>query len=79
MDKTLVEKKHKHRTLKEEIVDNDIILYIVDEIETLVSEARTTNDLKKDFPDRIEKLAKTLNNFLSEIGHRLLKSEFLDK
>ena len=39
---------------------------IVNEIETLNDEDRTIEELKKVFPDELEKLEETLNNYISE-------------
>ena len=48
------------KDFEEDIVDNDEILNIVKEIKILIKEDRYTNDpikdLKKDYPDKIEKL-----------------------
>ena len=52
--KTSVDDNNKTlKKLKEKIVDNDEILNIVNE---LGEEDRTIEDLKKDYPDKIEKL-----------------------
>ena len=48
--------------------DNNI-LKIVKEIETLTIEDRTNDVLKRDFPAEIDKLEETLNKFISENFH----------
>ena len=58
--KTLVDNSNKTlKDLKEEIVDNDEILSIVDEI---VEEDKTIKDLKKDYPDKIKNSEEALLN-----------------
>ena len=59
--KTLIDNSHKTlKDLEEKIVDNDEILNIVDEIEKLKKEHKykkdSINDLKEDYPVKIEKL-----------------------
>ena len=62
--KTLVVNSHKTlKDFKEEIVDNDEILNIVNE---LVEEIKTIKDIKKDCPDKIEKLEEALIKYLGE-------------
>ena len=55
------------------------MLNIVNEIEPLASVDRTTEDIKKEFPDEIEKLEEALNNYISENDLKILGTEFLDK
>ena len=56
--KTLVDIRYKTvRNLKEEIVDNDEITSIVNEV---VEEDKTFKDLKKEYPDKIEKIEEVL-------------------
>ena len=75
--KTSVDKSHKTlKNLKEEVVDNDEILNIVNDIE---EEDRTIKDLKKDYPDEIEKLEDALLNYIGENDPNILKTEFPDK
>ena len=56
----------------------DKILNIVHEIETLTSEDNTFQDIKKNFPNEIEKLEETLTNCISENDLEVLKTEFSD-
>ena len=64
------------KILKEEIVDNDEILNIVNEIG---EEDRTIKDLKKNYPDKINELEETLIKYIGENDHRTLKTGFPDK
>ena len=52
------------KDFKEDIVDNDEILNIVNEIKLLIEEEKYNNDsikdLKKDYPYKIEKLEEAL-------------------
>ena len=64
------------KNLKEEIVDNDEILNIVDEI---VEDDKTIKDFKKDYPDKIKKLEEALFNYMGEIDLKILKTGFPDK
>ena len=74
--RTLGHNNHKMlKNLKKEIVDNDEILNIVNEIE----EDRTIEDLKKDYPDEIEKLEDAIIIYIGENDLKLLKTEFPDK
>ena len=82
--KTLVDNSHKTlKDLKEEIVDNNEILNIVNEIILLVEEDKCKNvsikDLKKDYPDKINDLEETLLNYMGENDLHLLKTGFPDK
>ena len=53
--KTLFDKNHKTlKNSKDEIVGDDIISEISEEMETLISEERTNEDLKKDFSWEID-------------------------
>ena len=62
--KTLVDNSHRTlKDLKEEIVDIDEILIIVNEI---VEEDKTVKDLKKDYPDKIKNLEEALLNYMGE-------------
>ena len=62
--KTLVDNSHKtFKNRKEEIVDNDEILAIVNEIE---KEDRTIKDLEKDYPEKNKKLEEALLNYVNE-------------
>ena len=56
--KSLVDSSSKTlKNLKEEFVDNDEVLNIVNEIE---EENKTIYDLKKDYPDKVRKLDEAL-------------------
>ena len=75
--KTLVDNSNKTlKDLKEEIVDNDEILNIVNEI---VEEDKIIKDLKKDYPDKIKNLEEALLNYLGENDFKSLKTGFPDK
>ena len=62
--------------MKEEIVDNDEILNIINEI---VEEDKTIKVLKKDYPDKIEKLEEALIDYIGENDLKILKTGFPDK
>ena len=62
--------------MKNEIVDNDEILNIVDEI---VEDDKTFKDLKKDYPDKIKNLEEALLNYMVEIDLKISKTGFPDK
>ena len=62
--------------LKNEIVDNDEILNIVDEI---VEDDKTIKDLKKDYPDKIKILEEALLNYMGENDLKNIKTGFPDK
>ena len=64
------------KNLKEEIVDNDEILNIVDEIE---EDDKTIKDLKKDYPEKIKNLQEALLNYIGENDLKILKTRFPDK
>ena len=75
--KTLVDNSHKTlKILKEEIVDIDEIMDIVNEIG---EENRTIKGLKKDYPDEINKLEEALLNYMGENDLKILKTRFPDK
>ena len=63
------------KAFKQEIVDNDEILKIFNEI---VEENKTIKDLKKDYPDQIEKLEGALFNYMGENDPKFLKTEVPD-
>ena len=57
------------------------MLNIVIEIKVIIKEDRCNNsvkDIKKDYPDNIEKLEEALPNFIGENDLRVLRSEVLD-
>ena len=68
--------------LTEIFVKNDEIVNIVLEIKLFIKEDRYNNDsikdLKKDYPDRIEKLEEDLLNYIGEKYPKILKIEFPD-
>ena len=70
------------KELEKEIVDNEEILKIVKEIKILIKEDKDKNasikDLKKVYPDEIEKLEETLLYFMGEIDLKIAKIEFPD-
>ena len=75
--KTLVDIGHKKvKNLKEEIVDNDEILDIVNKI---VEDDRTIEDLKIDYPDEIKKIEEALLDYIGENDLEILKTGFPDK
>ena len=75
--KTLVDNSHKTlKNLKEEIVDNDEILNNVNKI---VEDDRTINDLKKDYPEEIKNLEEALLDSMGENDLKILKTGFPDK
>ena len=61
--------------MKTEIVDKEEILNIVNE---LVEKEKTIKDLKKDYPDKIEKLEEALLDYMGD-DLKILKTEFPDK
>ena len=74
--KTLVDNSHKTlKNLKEEIVDNDKILDIVNKI----VEDKITKDLKKDDSNEIKNLEEALLDYLGENDLKFLKTGFPDK
>ena len=77
MVKTIVDNgKKKLKSLKKEIVDNDEILDIVNKI---VEDDRTIEDLKKDFPDEINKLEEALLDYMGENDVKISKTGFPDE
>ena len=81
---TLVDNSHKTlNSLKEEIVDNDEITKKVNKIKLLIEEDKynknSIKDLKKDYPDKIEKLEKALLIYMVENDLKILKTGFPDK
>ena len=75
--KTLVDNSHKTlKNLKEEIVDNDEILNIIDEIK---EEDRTIEDLRKDHPEEFKNLEEALLDYMEERDLKNLKTEYPDK
>ena len=75
--KTLVDNIHKTlKNLKEKIVDNGEILNVVSE-KKLIEEDRdiidSKKDLKKDYPDKCEKLEDALLNFMGENDLKILR------
>ena len=75
--KTKVDKSHKTlKNLKKEIVDNDKILDIVNKI---VEEDRTTEDLRKDYLEEIKILEEALLEFMGENDLKISKTVFTDK
>ena len=62
--------------LKDEIVDNDEILKIVDKI---VEDDKTNKDLKKCYPDKIKNLEEALLNYNGENDLKILKTGFPEK
>ena len=75
--KTLVDNSNKTlKNLKEEIVDNDEILNIINEI---IEDDKTIKDLKKDYPNGIKNLEEALLNYMGENDLKVLKRGFPDK
>ena len=75
--KTLVDNRNKTlKDLKEEIVDNDERLDIVNEI---LEEDKTIKDLKRDYPDKIKNLEEALLDYMGENDPKFLKTEIPDK
>ena len=72
--KTLVDNNHKTlKDFKEEFVENDEILKIVNEI---VEEDKTIKDLKKDYPDKVKKLEEALRDYMGENDLKIFKTGF---
>ena len=71
------------KDLEEEIFDKDETLKIVIDIEIINKGDRFKNDsnkvLKKDFPDKTEKLKEALLNYMGENYLKILKTEIPDK
>ena len=75
--KTIVDNSNKTlKNLKEEIVDNDEILNIINEI---IEDDRTIKDLKKDYPNEIKKLEEALLDYIGENDLKILKTGFPNK
>ena len=75
--KTLVDNLHKtFKNLKEEIVDNDEIINIVNGIQ---EKGRTIKGLKKDYPEKSTKLEEASLNYMGENDLEFLKTEIPDK
>ena len=75
--KTLIDNSNKTlKNLKEEIVDNDEILNIINEI---IEDDKTIKDLKRNYPDKIKNLEETLLNYMGENDLEILKRGFPDK
>ena len=64
------------KDLKEDIVDNDEIMKIIDEI---VEDDKIIKNLKKDYPDKIKSLEEALLNYNGENDPKILKTGFPDK
>ena len=62
--------------MKEEIVDNEELLDIVNEIE---KQDGTIRDLKKGYPEENKKLEEVLLNYMGENDPKIFKTELLDK
>ena len=74
--KTVVDNSNKTlENLKEEIVDNDEIINIINEI---IEDGKTIKDLKKDYPE-IENLEEALLDYMGENNLKILKTGFPDK
>ena len=68
--KTLFDNSNKTMNyFKEEIIDTDEILNIVNEI---IGDDKTIKDLKKDYPDKIKKLEEALFDYMGENDLKLL-------
>ena len=69
--------------MKTEIFDDYEVLDSVNEIKSLTEQYRYKNfsykDLKKKFPDEIEKLEEALNSYISENNFTFLKTDFSDR
>ena len=75
--KTLVDNSNKTlKNLKEEVVDNDEILNIINEI---IEDDKTIKDLKKDYPNEIKNLEEALLDYMGENDLKVLKTGLLDK
>ena len=75
--KTLVDNSNKTlKNLKEEIVDNDEILNIINE---MIEDDKTIKDLKKDYPNEIKNLEEALLDYMGENDLKVLKTGFPDK
>ena len=75
--KTLVDNSHKTlKNLKEGIVDNNEIL---DNVDKIVEDDRSLEDLRKDYPEEIKNLEEALLNYMGENDLKFLKTGFPDK
>ena len=79
--KTLVNNSHKTlKDFREEIVDNDEFLNFVNGTEIIFKEDRYNNDsikdIKKDYPENIEKIEEALLYYIGENDLKCLKTEF---
>ena len=75
--KTLFDNSHKTlKDLKDEIIEYDELKNIV---KGIVEDYKTNRDLKKGYPDKIEKLEEAPFNYMEEIDLKVLKTEFPDK
>ena len=75
--KTIVDNSNKTlKKLKNEIVDNDEILNIVDEI---VEDDKTIKGLKRNYPDKTKIFEEALLNYMGENDLLILKTGFSDK
>ena len=75
--KTFVDNTNKTpKNLKEENDDIDEILNNIDEI---IEEDRTFEDLKKDYPEKIKNLEESLLDYMGENDLKILKTGFPDK
>ena len=75
--KKLVDNSHETlKNLKEEIVDNDEILDIVNKI---VEEDTNIKDLKRDYPNENKNLEEALLDYMGENDLKILKTGFTDK
>ena len=64
------------KNLKEEIVDNDEILNIINAI---IEDDKTIKDLEKDYPNEIKNLEEALLDYMGENDLKILKVGFPDK
>ena len=64
--------------MKKKDVEDSKTIDIVNKTETISTEDRTIDDLKKVFPDEIENLEETLNNYISDSDRKILKPEICD-
>ena len=69
--------------MKKEIVDDNESFNIGKKIKTLTKEDRFFNepikDMKKDFPNEIEKIEEALNKYAPANDFKILKTEFPDQ
>ena len=74
--RTLVDNSNKTlKNLKEEIVDKDEVLNIINE---LIEDDEIFKDLKKDYPEEIKLLEKALLDYMGENDLKILKTRFPD-